>query len=306
METLEQLRHQLEAMGDLASIVRTMKALAAVNIRQYEMAVRSLGHYYRAVELGLHVVLRELPPPRTQRPGTERVGAIVFGSDHGMCGRFNEEVAGHAAEWLVDATAGGERPRITAVGARVAALLEARGLRPERDMFVPGSPARIGATVRQVLLALGDWQASGRVERVYLFHNRSGAEGRYRPVRTRLLPVNLHRLHRLEGEKWPSRSLPAYTMRRDLLFARLLRQFLFVSIFRACAESLAAENAARLAAMQAAERNLEERQQALLGDFRRQRQDAITAELLDIVSGYEALRPAGAGPAAVPMYARGG
>ena len=305
METLEQLRHQLEAMDDLASIVRTMKALAAVNIRQYEMAVHSLGHYHRTVELGLHVVLRQLPPPRTPGLGTERVGAIVFGSDHGMCGRFNEEVAGHAAEWLVDAAAGGEQPRITAVGARVAALLEARGLRPERDMFVPGSAARIGATVRLILLALDDWQVGGRVERVYLFNNRSSAAGRYRPMRTRLLPVNLHRLHGLEGEKWPSRSLPAYTMRRDLLFARLLRQFFFVTIFRACAESLAAENAARLAAMQAAERNLEERQQELLGDFRRQRQDAITAELLDIVSGYEALQRASGGTADAPMHERG-
>jgi F-type H+-transporting ATPase subunit gamma len=155
VETLEQLRHQLEATDDLASIVRTMKALAAVNIRQYEMAERSLGHYYRSVELGLHVILRELPPPRTVGHRAGRIGAILFGSDHGMCGRFNEEVTGHAAEWLADA-AGGECPRIIAIGARVAALLEARGLRPDRDMFVPGSAARIGATVRQVLLALDD------------------------------------------------------------------------------------------------------------------------------------------------------
>lgn len=289
METLEQLRRQLESMDDLGSIVRTMKALAAVNIRQYEMAERSLAQYYRAVELGLHVILRELPPPRAPVPHAERVGAIVFGSDHGMCGRFNEEVVGHAAEWLAGA-AGGASTNVIAVGARVAALLEARGLQPERDMFVPGSAARIGATVRQILLALEEWQAAGRVERVYLFHNRSSPEGRYRPTRTRLLPVNLHRLHGLEGEKWPSRSLPTYTMRRDLLFARLLRQFFFVTLFRACAESLAAENSARLAAMQSAERNLDVRQQELLGEFRRLRQDAITAELLDIVSGYEALQ----------------
>lgn len=305
METLEQLRHQLESMDDLGSIVRTMKALAAVNIRQYEMAERSLNHYYRAVELGLHVVLRELPPPRTPARRAERVGAILFGSDHGMCGRFNEEVVGHAAEWLADA-AGGERPRIIAVGARVAALLEARGLQPERDMFVPGSAARIGATVRQILLALEDWQGGGRAERVYLFHNRSSAEGRYRPTRTRLLPVNLHRLHSLEGEKWPSRSLPTYTMRREMLFARLLRQFFFVTLFRACAESLAAENSARLAAMQSAERNLDERQQELLGQFRRLRQDAITAELLDVVSGYEALQGARAGGAAIRASRQGG
>ena len=305
METIEQLRHQLESMDDLGSIVRTMKALAAVNIRQYETAVDSLGDYYRTVELGLHVLLRDLPPPRTTGPRTDRAGVVVFGSDHGMCGRFNEEVAGHAARWLAEA-GGEDGAHVIAVGARVAALLEARGRPPERDMFVPGSAARIGATVRQVLLALEEWQEGGRVERVHLFHNRSDAGGRYRPTRTRLLPVDLHRLHGLEGQKWPSRSLPTYTMRRELLFARLLRQFFFVTLFRACAESLAAENAARLAAMQSAERNLEERQQALLGEFRRRRQDAITAELLDVVSGYEALQRSRADGASIGAPAQGG
>jgi F-type H+-transporting ATPase subunit gamma len=83
-------------------------------------------------------------------------------------------------------------------------------------------------------------------------------------------------------------------MDRQRLLAAL-RQYLFVSISRACAESLAAENASRLAAMQAAERSMEERHEELLAEFRRRRQDAITAELQDVVSGYEALRSRAAG-----------
>lgn len=171
----------------------------------------------------------------------------------------------------------------------MAALLESAGLPVEQDMFVPGSAARITATVRQILFKVDEWQAEAGVQRVYLLHNRPISGSRYHTTGVQLLPVNLHRFHRLGEARWPSRRLPTYTIERGRLFALLLRQYFFVTVFRACAESLAAENASRLAAMQAAEKSLEERREELLGDFRRQRQDAITAELLDVVSGYEAL-----------------
>jgi F-type H+-transporting ATPase subunit gamma len=73
------------------------------------------------------------------------------------------------------------------------------------------------------------------------------------------------------------------------MFAHLLRQYLFVSFFRAFAQSLAAENAARLISMQAAEKNILDLKEELLALFREQRQATITNELLDIVSGFEAL-----------------
>ena len=84
-------------------------------------------------------------------------------------------------------------------------------------------------------------------------------------------------MHRMEG--------PA-------LFSALVREHLFVSIFRAAAESTASEHATRLASMQAAERNIQEHLQEMTGAFRRQRQQAITEELLDVVAGFETLQPA--------------
>ncbi len=291
METLEQLRRRLDTFEELGAIVRTMKALAAVSIRQYEQAVRSLADYYRTIELGLHVVLRDMPaPPPVPRRAPGGLAAVVFGSDHGLCGRFNEEMADYARERLREASANAETPRLLAVGVRAAILLEQAGYAIEEDMFVPGSAPRITATVRQILLKIDEWRAQRGIERVYLFHNRPLSGSRYYPTGVQLLPVNLHRFHRLEEERWPSRTLPTYTMDRRRLLSALLRQYFFVSLFRACAESLAAENASRLAAMRAAEKSLAERHEELLGTFRRQRQDAITAELLDVVTGYEALR----------------
>jgi F-type H+-transporting ATPase subunit gamma len=74
------------------------------------------------------------------------------------------------------------------------------------------------------------------------------------------------------------------------LFQGLIREYLFVSLFRAFAESLASENASRLASMQVAERNIEDRLHALTVESRQLRQSAITDELLDIIASFEALR----------------
>ena len=75
----------------------------------------------------------------------------------------------------------------------------------------------------------------------------------------------------------------------ETIFRALIREYLFVSLYRAFADSLASENASRLAAMQSAEKNIEERLEELFGQFHRQRQSTITEELIDIVSGFEAM-----------------
>ena len=78
-------------------------------------------------------------------------------------------------------------------------------------------------------------------------------------------------------------------MSEERLASALFRQYFFVSLYRACAESLASENASRLASMQIAEKNIAERLGELQAEFNHQRQSGITEELLDIVSGFEAL-----------------
>lgn len=292
MESLERLHKQLDSLGELRSIVKTMKALSAASIRQYEQAVEALAGYYRTVERGLHVVLKDMerpliPPRRTREP--RGLAAIVFGSDHGLCGRFNEEITEYALERMDAAPADPEHRLLLAVGARVAASLEHMRQPIEEDFLVPGSADQITATVQQILLKVDEWREQAGVHYVYLFYNRhSGGKG-YRPTGVELLPINLRRFHRVEEEVWPSRSLPIYTMKQETLLSRLLHQYLFVSIFRACAESQASEHASRLAAMQSAAHNLDERLEEVTMTFRRVRQSVITSELLDVVAGFEAI-----------------
>lgn len=292
MESLERLQKQLDSLDDLRSIVKTMKALSAANIHQYERAVRALTGYYRTVEMGLHVVLKDFNPSSfagVSPSGDHRLGAVIFGSDHGLCGRFNEDIVEYSLERMESIPADKDSRRILAVGARTAASLEHAGQTIEEEFPVPGSANQITGMVGQILLKLDEWREQGEVHYVYLFYNRHSSMQNYHPTGVELLPLNLRRFHRLEEEPWPSRSLPTYTMDRQALFSRLLDQYLFVVIFRACAESQASEHGGRLAAMQAAQRNLEEKLGDVTMDYRRARQTVITSELLDLVAGFEAI-----------------
>ncbi|MDP4640170.1 MAG: F0F1 ATP synthase subunit gamma [Pseudomonadales bacterium] len=292
MESLEQLRKQLASLDELRAIVKTMKALAAASIRQYEQAVVALDGYDQSIERGLYVVLQDLedsPKPAERRPPAAHFAAVVFGSDHGLCGRFNEEITGHALQCMNSIAKAPDRWRLLAVGARVASSLAQAGRTIEAGILTPSSAAQITVTVQQILLKIDAWRQQADVGDVYLFYNRR-VDGRgYNPADTKLLPVDLQRLQLLREQHWPSRRLPTFTMGREELLSRLLHQHLFVSIFRACAESLVSEHASRLAAMHSAERNLDERLDDVTMVFRRARQGVITAELLDVMAGFEAI-----------------
>ncbi len=295
MSEIEALQKQLESLADLQSIVRTMKALSAASIRQYERAEESLVDYYRTVELGLQAVLRRFPGPFPNPPGSSApAGAVIFGSDHGLCGRFNEEIVAHAQHQLANlAGADGPSP-IVAVGMRAADELAAvAGYGVEVNYLTPSSSEAITATVRQLLVKLDEWQNERGIEQAFVFHNRPADGSGYQSTGFQLLPVEEPRFRDLQIKSWPTRTLPTFRAPAWQLLSSLLHQYFFVALFQACAQSLAAEHSSRLAAMQRAEKNIDERLEELTASYRRERQGAITAELLDVVAGFEALTKKG-------------
>jgi len=295
METLEQLNRRIGSYQDLQSIVSTMKALAAVSIRQYERATQSLAVYYRTIEFGLQVVLRDTPLPESpsRKTADGGLGAVVFGSDQGLCGRFNEDIAAFAIQRIEAIPASENGRRILAVGNRAASSLEQVGqasVASVDSVPTPSSAHQITTSVQQLLTIIDEWQAMEHIEHVHLFYQQPQSKGgQYQPTEVQLLPVNLQRFRRFQKEPWPSRSRATYTMERRQLLTALLRQYFAVTLFQAFAESLASEHASRLTAMQSAEKNLEENLEEVTATYHRLRQNAITGELLDVVSGFEAL-----------------
>jgi F-type H+-transporting ATPase subunit gamma len=292
--TTASLRRKIGGAGDLQSVVRTMKAVAASSIGQYEKSVSALADYYRTVELGLGACFREngsapLIAERKGRTGTGAIGAVVFGSDQGLVGQFNDVVADFAVKTLAALPAKAE---VWAVGERVHERLADAGL-PLSGLFtMPNSVKAITPLVGQILVKSEARQRQGEVTELHLFYNRPTSGAVYAPVTQRLLPLDENWRRKLAELPWPTENLPEVMGGGIATLRALIREYLFVSLFRACAESLASENASRLAAMQRADKNIDELLEDLNRTFHRLRQNGIDEELFDVTSGFEALSAA--------------
>lgn len=298
-DSMTALRRKIGSAGDLQSVVRTMKALAASSIGEYESSVRALADYYRAVELGLGACFRQSRPiapggKRKEPAAAEMIGAVVFGSDQGLVGQFNDVVADFAIKTL-GALPG--KPQVWAVGERVHARLADAGLAMRGLLGVPNSVQAITPLVGRIQIESEAHRTRGGYGRVYVFHNRPQSGALYEPVSQRLLPLDAQWQRRLAKVVWPTGTLPEVVGDEETVLRELISEYLFISLFRACAESLASENASRLAAMERANRNIEELLEQLHGTFHRLRQSGIDEELFDVIAGFEALvGPGGQAP----------
>lgn len=287
-DTSASLRRKIHTAEDLQSVVRTMKAVAASSIVEYEKSVAALSDCYRVIELGLSVCFHQKGAASRIIEKKEKpvVGAIIFGSDQGLVGQFNDLMADFAIDILSSLPA---KPEVWAVGERVFARLAAAGLQPKGLFAVPSSVKAISPFVRQILIASETRQSKGEISELNIFHHKQTSRASYAPVRQRLLPLDEAWRFSLLKLTWPTNNLPEVMGDNSATLRAFVRSYLFVSLFRACAESLASENSSRLAAMQRAEKNIDELLTKLTGSFYRMRQSDIDEELFDVISGFEAL-----------------
>ncbi|CCI03123.1 F0F1 ATP synthase subunit gamma [Microcystis aeruginosa] len=296
MPVLELLQRRIAIAQELQSVVKTMKVLAAASIHQYEQAVESLIEYNRTIEMGLQIVLgsavyqhHAIAASPRKLPRNSPLGAIIFGSDQGMCGQFNEQIVRYAVTQIQHLSIDSSQLAVLAVGARVIPPLENAGIVSERNFAMPTSLAGITSMVQELLLHIEMWQSQMQIDKIALFYHKPRSNISYQPHALQLLPVDNKWLQDLQQKRWVGATLPTFTMDWSQLFSALIEQYLFICLYRALAESLASENASRLASMQASEKNIEEQLAQLHAQFQQERQTAITEEMLEIVSGFEAL-----------------
>ncbi|NLC32681.1 MAG: F0F1 ATP synthase subunit gamma [Clostridiales bacterium] len=286
------MRRKIKSAGDLKSVVRTMKGMASSSIGQYERAVASLSAYYATIEQGLGLCLREIGLAPVAEFSSDRnpvrtTGAIVIGSDQGMVGRFNEVIVNYTSDKL--AALPGDQV-IWAVGERVYNALRDAGFSPVGLYSLPNTIRGVTPLVGQLLIDGQSGYSRGEVNEILLFYNRPSAKTVYKPAVRHLLPLDESWRRRMSGVPWPAGNLPEVIGSSTETLKALIHEFLFVTLFRACTESLASENASRLAAMQRADRNIDELLQELKHKYHRVRQSSIDTELFDVIAGSEAMR----------------
>ena len=185
-DTLASLQRKIGGAGDLESVVRSMKALAAASIGQYENSVLALADYYRTIELGLVVCLRKRRESASNRPErsgrtAKTVNAIVFGSDQGLVGQFNDLLADFA-----DQSAGalpGEK-KVWAVGDRVHSRLADAGFHAGGTFRRSDIRQRHHAACRADSRRKRSHHDNGEIVPLYLFHNRPESGAAYEPVQS--------------------------------------------------------------------------------------------------------------------------
>ena len=293
METLESLRKKITGATEIQSVVRTMKTMAAANIGQYETAVSSLQDYYRTIVLGLIAYFRE-----------EKIGQII--TEKKAKRKRNKQLLLLFSVLILDWLASSMirllhlqcrvlndlpgRKIVWPVGERIQSLLSESKFDTARLFSVPNSVDAITTLVGQLLIKSQQRIEEGNLQAIYIFHNKPVAPAGYEPVFQQLLPLDENWRQNLNQYKWPGKNLPEVAGDRKSTLEALISEYLFVSLYKACAESLASENASRLAAMERAKKNIDDMLEDLNRTFHRLRQETIDEELFDVVSGFEALK----------------
>lgn len=287
-QTLEVLTRRTETMRSIRGIVRTMKTMSVINAHPYELAADNIAAYRATVVKGLHAFVQQHGPLAFDASRATEHAVVVFGSDHGLCGNYNEVIADTVARHA----AGMDGTRIICVGARMQDALADHGLVPEITLLTPTTPDGLGRLAGTLVTHLDTIRRGGAHTSltVDLAFSERSAHGLQAPVMQPLLPLDAELMLSLAERPWRSRSLPHSTLPPPTLLAALIRGYLFASLSRTAAEALVTENAARLLRMQQAEQSVADRLEELTGQTRAVRQDEITTELLDVIIGFEALK----------------
>lgn len=287
----EVLRERIASAESLHGIVETMRTLAHVNIRRATQAAEAAREYLRSVHLALHVVLRGYRTVARRAERSGRAGLptlLVFSSNQGLCGPFNERVT-QRAEALIAKTAlrhgvDFSSVPVWCIGYRGADRLAAAGAGVELVFDAPSSVEAVGPLVREVY-----WEVSERFgpdRRLVALFNRPTPGAGFVESDLELLPFDPRRWRRLPEGEPPFATIPLVGGgSAEAVLHDLVRELLFIDLYRILVESFAAENAARLLSMQGATENIKELLAELHAAYREARQDAITNELMDILGG---------------------
>ncbi|HSJ29119.1 MAG TPA: F0F1 ATP synthase subunit gamma [Acidimicrobiia bacterium] len=277
------MRRQLDVARELSSVVTTMKSLAAVELREHEQAVSALAESVRVLQSGFQAVFHRYPDlvPVDEMPDRTEI-AIVFGTDQGLCGPLNRIIVRRALAEIGDAD-------VMAVGLRAARELEVAGRAPIRMFGLPGTLGAVGESVKALVFAVDERRVRHSGGRVVLIHHRPRGRQGYEPRVVTVSPLDRGLLAAIARRPWPTRCLPTSMGDPRVLLQSLTRQAVSYSLHRAFTEARASEHAGRLIAMQNAEQSITEREEELARELHRLRQATITAELLDVVAGFEAV-----------------
>lgn len=279
MEELTRLRSRIDSISELLSIVHTMRALSAVRMRQANESLAGARKYAEVIGTAFAEALALVDTEgRSLRPRSRNGrGLLVFSSEHGFVGALNEVLIDHAATTL-------DGGHLFIVGTRGARVASERGI--DVSWALPMTTRRDGIPVVARKIAAEIYLRFERREiiRLDVIFARTRGAGNWTIEQQSLLPPDPTAFPALRPDIPALHYLPA-----PQLVERVVEEYFFAELTHAAMEAFAGENTARVAAMGAAHDNIERKLDELRHREAQLRQEDITTELIDVITGSEAL-----------------
>lgn len=207
MEGLQAIKKNIDSAENLKTIVSTMKAHASSNINQFQNAAKATMEYRKVLDMSLFVVLSEddeLLSFDDVKKGNRL--HIVFGSDHGLAGRFNERITSFVLEKISQS----ENDKVIVIGKQIFQRLK-DDFNIDKTFMQPQSTDSISTMVNELLLHIDKIREATPIEKILLYYNKPQDNSAFVEEIELLFPINLFELSK-NKIKWDSRSLPAFTV----------------------------------------------------------------------------------------------
>lgn len=290
METLDNLKKTLDTSKSIKQVVSTMKALSGANIKKYEKIVKILYTYKSNVELALQAVMmhndkiniNELEFVGQSKSKKANNLVIVFGSNQGLCGRFNDKIA----NFVIDDIDNIDNNKVIVIGERLSMLLSNTKLKIFKTIPVPNSIENISNTIYELLSIIEEEIENKTINKVFLYYTANDDTMNGTLTKNRLIPIDKKILENAQKKVWPTNNIPYWQVDTKTLIVDLLKQYIFVGLNDALVNSIASEQKNRLLTLQNAENNINDLIRTKNLEYNQKRQSTITNELLDVVTGY--------------------
>jgi F-type H+-transporting ATPase subunit gamma len=232
----------------------------------------------------------ELPPhPLMEKRREKRIEVVLLTSDRGLCGGFNSNIIRRAQRFIVEEGPRFEAVQFSTIGRRGRDYAKKRGIEARKDYAGFFGKLRY-AMAKEVADDLIAEYKQHKLDAVYLLYNQFKSAMTQQITLTQLLPIAASPQQQQAGKGGLLTPEHLYEPSRPVLLEQLIPKQLAMQMWRALLESEASEHGARMTAMDAATKNANEMIDRLSLQYNRARQAAITKELMEIVSGAEALK----------------
>ncbi len=293
MATLNDIQRQISAVKKTEQITKAMNMVAAAKLRGAQAKMESfepyaskfaetLGNLASGTETDIHPLLRK-------KEQVSKIELLHFSGDRGLCGSFNTNLITKAEKWIKELETNNKGCSLTTVGKK------GRDYFKKRDINMTDSHIDIYGKadisfINQMTRGFIDRYLSDEVDEVYMLYARFINMGKQEPTFVKLIPIEPPKAD--EAEEASGAAEYMYEPDPEELLIELLPKHISVQIFNAFLQNETSEHAARMAAMDNASRNCKDLIENLTLVYNKARQAAITAELMDIVGGAEALKKA--------------